>query len=67
MPRQPLNEYVVSGTGKLRGITCTVHAHDRQEAVRKANAGEIIGEIEYDGAELADYDFTLAEVSAEDI
>lgn len=68
MPKQtPMNEYIVSGTAKLRGVTCVVHAHSHQEAVQKANAGERIGDIEYDTAELVDYDFTLAEVGVEDL
>jgi hypothetical protein len=63
----PMNEYIVTGTAKLRGVACIVHAHDRQEAIKKANAGEHVGEMEYDTAECADWDFTLAEVNVEDV
>lgn len=54
-------EWVVSGSAKLRGVTAIVHAVDQSEAVKKANAGDFIGAIEYDGAELVDYDFDLAQ------
>lgn len=63
---EPKNiEWIVSGTAKLRGVSTTVHAVDRQEAIRKANAGEYIGGIDLDVGELVDYDFDLAEMNAE--
>ena len=56
-----LIEFIVTGNAKLRGVTTTVHAYDRQEAIRKANAGEYIGGIDLDVGEMVDYDFHLAE------
>lgn len=66
MANGPKNvEWIVSGVAKLRGVTTTVHAIDRQEAIRKANAGEHIGGIDYETAELVDYDFNLAEAGVD--
>lgn len=58
-------EWIVSGTAKLRGVSVTVHAVDRQEAIRKANAGEYIGGIDLDVGELVDYDFDFAEAGTD--
>lgn len=59
--KQPKNiEWIVTGSAKLRGVTAVVHAIDQREAVKKANAGEWIDGVEYDGAELVDYDFDFA-------
>lgn len=58
-------EWIVTGDAKLRGITTIVHAPDRQEAIRKANAGEFIGDIDLDVGELVDYDFDLAEANSD--
>lgn len=67
MAKEPKNiEWIVTGTAKLRGITTTVHAVDRQDAIRKANAGEFIGGIDLETGELVDYDFSLAEAGTED-
>lgn len=66
MTDEPKNaEWIVTGTAKLRGIVATVHAVDRQEAIKKANAGEFIGGIELDVGELVDYEFDLAEAGAD--
>lgn len=63
---EPKNfEWIVTGTAKLRGITATVHAKDRQEAIRKANDGEYFGEIDLETSELVDYEFNLAEAGSE--
>lgn len=63
MTKHPKNvEWIVSGTAKFRGVSATVHAPDRQEAIRKANAGQYFGGIEIECAELVDYEFNLAEV-----
>jgi len=56
-----LIEFVVTGDAKLRGVTAIVHAHDRQEAIKKANAGEVFEGIDLGVGELVDFDFHLAE------
>lgn len=64
---EPKNiEWVVTGSVKLNGATVIVHAANHREAVEKANAGKFIGGVEWDGAELADYDFHLAEANSSD-
>lgn len=64
--KSPKNaEWIVTGSAKLRGVTTVVHAVDRQDAIRKANAGEFIGGIDLDVGELVDYDFDLAEAGSD--
>jgi hypothetical protein len=59
-------EWIVSGRVAYSGATCTVHAKDRAEALAKANAGDIIGGIDLDGAEMVDYEFRIATPNVED-
>lgn len=60
--QQPKNiEWIVTGRAVLSGATCIVHAETREEAIAKATRGEGIGEIEYDGASVADFSGSRAE------
>lgn len=52
MPKPKNIEWIVTGTAKLNCVTTTVRAVDRKEAIRKANAGENIGGIDFDVREL---------------
>lgn len=65
--KQPENiEWIVSGRVTYSGATCIVHAKDRDEAKRIAQAGHFIGEIDIDGASLCDWDFRIAEPNVSD-
>lgn len=67
MATEPKNiEWVVTGSVKLNGATVIVQAANHRDAVEKANAGQFIGNVEWDGAELADYHFHLAEANNSD-
>lgn len=58
---EPKNvQWAVTGRVTYGGAICIVHAPDRAEAIRKANAGEFLGEIDVDGAEAVDWDFKNA-------
>lgn len=54
-------EWIVTGRALMIGATCIVHARTRTEAIAKAATGETIGEVELDGASVADFSGSRAE------
>lgn len=65
--KQPKNvEWIVTGRVVLVGATCIVHAKDRAEAITKATRGENIGDIEFEGASVADFTGTRAEANTDE-
>lgn len=63
MARKPKDiDWIVTGRAELVGATCTVRAPTREEAMRRAEAGhEEVGEIEFDGASVANFTAARAE------
>lgn len=62
--KQPENaEWAVTGRAVLVGAYCIVHAKTRKEAMEKATKGENIGEVEFEGASVADFKAARAEVN----
>lgn len=59
-------QWIVSGRATYSGATCVVHAVDRAEALKKANAGDYIGSIDIEGAEMVDWEFRIAEYDCDD-
>lgn len=67
MAKEPKNiQWAVHGRVTYGGALCIVHAPNRAEAIRKANAGEFIGEIDTEGAEAVDWTFGSAEPDLDD-
>ena len=57
--KQPAEiEWIVTGRAVLDGATCIVRAKDRAEAIAKATS---MGEVEFDGASVADFTGKRAE------
>lgn len=64
--KQPENvEWIVTMNVETRGSTAIVHAKDKDEALRKANAMEIIGELDHSGAETVDWKATHVEANTD--
>ena len=62
MAKKPKNiEWIVTGRAELVGATCIVHAKDRFEAMKLANEGKKIGEVEYEQASVANFKASRAE------
>lgn len=64
--KEPENiQWIVTGRVTFREASCVVHAKDRDEAIRKANALDNIDGVDTRGAELCDCDFRHAEADVE--
>jgi len=58
-------QWIVSGRCTFSGAICVVHAKDRAEALRKANAADNLDGIDTEGAEMVDWEFGIAEPDVE--
>jgi hypothetical protein len=59
-------EWVVTGSVMFHGVSCIVHAKDRNEAISKANCLDNIGGIKTDCAEVASCEFDHCEPNVDD-